>query len=95
MTTWHRFTPTGDDDNECAHPSCGAVVADDALALFYLPCPVPACTDGGNDGPCVFVRGDRGPECAYCGRSGLRDAASEDGDDDEDFDYLDVTTPEE
>lgn len=92
IVTWHRFIPSSDDDNECTNPTCGVVVSDDALDLYAMPCPAPACTDPGNSGPCVFVPGPRGPECAYCGAPGMRDTGDdEDAEDDEDEDrYTDL-----
>jgi len=84
-TSWHDLVPTSDDDHACTDPDCNVIVSDDALRLFMLPCPAAACTYPTNDGPCIFVPGDDGPECSYCGRSGVREdrALDHDPDDDE------------
>ena len=70
--TWHNMVLSSVDDTECSR--CEVVVSDDALDTFQLSCPTERCTDPSNDGyPCVFVPGEDGPECAYCGRSGVRE----------------------
>lgn len=84
--TWHAFTPSSDDDSECRNADCGVIVSDDALRSYAGPCPAVPCDNPGNDGACVFVPGERGPECAYCDRAGYRaldDEDDEDLDDDE------------
>lgn len=76
--TWHHFTVSSDDDNECANTDCGVIVSDEALRTLNVPCPAPACEEAVNGGPCVFVPGETGPVCSYCERPGYRDVDDED-----------------
>lgn len=83
MSAWHHFVASSDDDSECTNADCGVVVSDDALPSYAKPCPAPPCDDATNSGACVFVPGEKGPECAYCERPGH---LAIDPDDDDDVD---------
>ncbi len=80
--SWHHFTPSSGDDHECAR--CGVEVSDDALPFVAVDCPLPACSDPGNPGPCVLVLTEESVRCAYCDRNGtLEDEPDDDSEADD------------
>ncbi len=99
--SWHRFTRTSDDDNECNNPDCAVVVSDEAMKTYSTTCPAPACTDSSNDGGCVMVPGEDGPICSYCDRIGGAADVAQGADDQFDDEIeallaaLDVDVPDE
>lgn len=65
----HQFYEAADHHLACQE--CDVIVDHRLADEVALECPTAPCTEPANHGePCVFIDGERGPECSYCGRPG-------------------------
>jgi hypothetical protein len=65
----HQFYEADDHHHACQE--CDVIVEPHLVDELTLECPVAPCPEPANHGePCVFIDGERGAECSYCGRRG-------------------------